>query len=105
MFYVRCLEVGRYPYCAISSDPAVSEEFKSEEFVSEELVESFKSLSEAFVEVFIELDSFLYGNVAKERSRKAKSKIKDSERYILELCFCVLLLLPALGKRSDDDDE
>ena len=73
--------------------------------MSEKLIKSFKSLSEKFIKVFIELDSFLYENVAKERPRKAKSKVKDSERYILKLGFCVLLLLPALGKRSDDDDE
>lgn len=98
---------SRYPYCATSPDSAVSEEFVSEEllesfkslseeFVSEEFRESSNSLSEEFVELLIEFDSFLYGNAAKVRSRKAKSKVKDCERHILELGICVILLLPAL---------
>ena len=58
-----------------------------EEFVSDESVGSSKSLSEEFVEIFIKLESFLYGSIASVRSRKAKSKIKNCERYILQFDF------------------
>ena len=60
------------------------ESFKSlsEEFVREEFRESSESLSEELVELLVELDSFLYGNAAKVRSRNATNKVKDCERYI-----------------------
>ncbi len=72
----------------------------SEEFASDEFVESSKSFCEEFVEAFIAFDSFLYGNTAKVGSRKVKSKTKDCERHIFELCFPYTIVTARQGKKQ-----